>query len=135
LSIGSKFKVNNNGVLTIGKGATTESGTKYWTISANDEDSYIAYGGNSFQKATRDDEIQEDEYIDDNIHNYNSTKVYLGTDGISLGTKFSITNKGELTAYSGKIGGWEIKDNVLSADGIEINSNGAIQANYSEGKT
>jgi len=50
----------------------------------------------------------------------------LGTDGFSIGNKFSITPFGELKAYNGKIGGWTIEKNALSAGSISLNSNGSI---------
>jgi len=50
----------------------------------------------------------------------------LGTDGFSIGNKFSVTPFGELKAYNGKIGGWTIEKNALSAGNISLNSNGSI---------
>ena len=37
-----------------------------------------------------------------------ANNVYIGDDGISLGTTFKVTKAGELTATSGSIGGWTI---------------------------
>ncbi|MCD8208541.1 MAG: hypothetical protein LUD72_11430 [Bacteroidales bacterium] len=39
--------------------------------------------------------------------------VYLGSDGISLGSGFSVNSSGYLTAKSGEIGGWYIGTNSL----------------------
>ena len=41
--------------------------------------------------------------------------VYVGTDGIGLGTTFSVTNAGSLSATSGNIGGWSINTGYLSS--------------------
>lgn len=59
------------------------------------------------------------------------TGVYIGTDGIGLGTTFTVSAAGELTAVSGTIGGWTLAASKLSAGNIEINAtsgNEKIQA-------
>ena len=43
-----------------------------------------------------------------------SKGIYLGTDGIKLGTKFSVNDNGDLTANSGTIGGFNITDTSLN---------------------
>ena len=112
LSIGSKLRASNTGKLELGK----LSG-KHWTIDASDDNSYISYG-------TKDA----------------STSVYLGTDQLSLGKKFKVTNEGILTAEGvdvsgtieadeliankkGTIGNWSIGANTISSNGITLNSN------------
>ena len=103
LLIGSKFKVTNEGVLTLGYGAvddSNESSVYHWTIdgvSTKDSSrSYISYGGTEFTKSS----------------------VYIGTDGISLGgTNFSVDNSGYLTATEGLFGN-NIK---LSSSGLSCN--------------
>lgn len=57
-----------------------------------------------------------------------NNSVYLGTDGISLGTTFKVTKSGALTSTSGTIGGWTINANKLSASGIDVYSGGYITA-------
>jgi hypothetical protein len=52
--------------------------------------------------------------------------VYLGTDGISLGTTFQVTRSGTLTAAKGQIGGWQIHAGKLSSEGIDFSSSGHI---------
>lgn len=127
LSIGSKFIVDRNGVLKLGNGATldpADKSKKHWTIDGNDSgQSYIAYGGTTaWSKANNDNDT--------------TAQVYLGTDGISLGTRFSITNQGELTAYKGTIGGWEISKTQLksSSNNIVLKANGSIEGGKA-GKT
>ena len=121
LSIGSKFKVNDTGQVYIGTGAVAGNGN-HWTIDGDTSKSYIAYGNSTaFSTATND--------------NGTAAKVYLGTDGIFLGSRFSVTNQGELTAYSGTIGGWTIEKDKLSASNLYIKSDGNIQTkNYNATK-
>ena len=57
-----------------------------------------------------------------------NNSVYLGIDGISLGTTFKVTKAGKLVTTNGSIGGWTITSNKLSASGIDISSTGYIMA-------
>ena len=56
-----------------------------------------------------------------------SSGVYVGTDGISLGTgnTFSVNNSGYLTAVSGKIGGATIESSSIHTSHWYINSDGS----------
>lgn len=104
LSIGSKLKISNSGIMYIGNNAVSKGGTEdgnYWTINGNSSRSYISYGGSTFFSEAVDDDGT-------------ATKVYLGTDGISLGSRFSVNSMGELKSYSGNIGGWDINIASLS---------------------
>lgn len=112
LSFGSKAKITNTGQMYLGTGAVAGTG-KHWTIDGDSNKSYIAYGGTSWSEASND--------------NGTTAKIYLGTDGISLGTRFSVSPQGQLKAYSGKIGGWDINKTKLSAGNIELNSNGSMK--------
>ena len=111
LSFGSKAKITNTGQMYLGTGAVAGTG-KHWTIDGDSDKSYIAYGGTSWSEASND--------------NGTAAKIYLGTDGISLGTRFSVSPLGQLKAYSGQIGGWNINKTKLSAGNIELNSNGSM---------
>lgn len=125
LSIGSKAKLTNTGVLYLGNGAVANGGVegatggKYWTIngagSGDTARSYIAYGGTSWSGASNDDGT--------------TAKVYIGTDGFSLGTRFSVSALGELKAYSGQIGGWDISKTQLksSSNNIILKANGSME--------
>ena len=113
LSIGSKIKISNTGAVTVGSGAVTNKSSYHWTIDGNTSRAYIAYGGTTIDTAVGSGD--------------NPAKVYLGTDGISLGKRFSVTAQGSLRAYNGIIGGWTINSGSLSARNIEINSSGSIQ--------
>lgn len=68
--------------------------------------------------------------------NDSNAGVYLGTDGIALGSKnigtttnpqyvtpFQVNTDGELTAISGDIGGWEISSNKLSYENCTLFAN------------
>lgn len=112
LSFGSKVKITNTGQMYLGTGAVAGTG-KHWTIDGDSNKSYIAYGGTAWSEASNDDGT--------------TAKIYLGTDGISLGTRFSVSPQGQLTAYSGKIGSWNINKTKLSAGNIELNSNGSMK--------
>jgi len=81
LSIGSQIKISNTGVVTVGPGAVTNK-YQHWTINGDTSRAYIAYGGETIDTATGADNIS------------NPAKVYLGTDGISLGKRFSVTAQG-----------------------------------------
>lgn len=107
LAIGSKFGVDGNGVI-YGEGAvlsgtlTAGAGSKIgpWTVS----EYAISYGEGGFGAGS---------------------SLYFGTEGISLGTKFSVTNEGvlkaedaeisgEFTVKGGsKIGPWNISDTSI----------------------
>lgn len=56
--------------------------------------------------------------------------VYIGNDGINLGANspFRVDSTGKLIATNGTIGGWTLSSNMLSANGIEINSTGYLRA-------
>lgn len=54
-----------------------------------------------------------------------ATGVYVGTDGISLGSSFKVTKAGELTAKSGKIANFTIASNKLYATKTAISNNQA----------
>ena len=84
----------------LGTGAVAGTG-KHWTIDGDNNKSYIAYGGTSWSEASND--------------NGTTAKIYLGTDGISLGTRFSVSPQGQLKAYSGQIGGWDISKTQLKS--------------------
>lgn len=105
LSIGSKVYIDNSGVMRLGSGAVSNS-SRHWTIDGGTE-SYIGYNTSSF--------------------NSNSSSVYLGTDGISLGSdKFWVKRNGELYSTSGAIGGWTISNSQLSAGNITLFANGSM---------
>ena len=111
LSIHSTIRITSNDpnlgpMIEIGR----VNGTRKWIISGNSDQSFIGWNATTF--------------------NTNSNSVYIGTNGISLGhDKFWVTNSGELMSKSGHIGGWEITNNTLQANGITINSNGNIKGN------
>lgn len=98
-----KISTDDGGKIEVGR----LTGNRKWVISGNSDNSFIGYNTTSF--------------------NTNSTSVYVGTDGISLGhDKFWVKSDGELMSKSGTIGGWTITDDTLESRGITINSNGNI---------
>jgi hypothetical protein len=74
-------------------------------------------------------------YKDKDSLDSNINGVYIGTDGISIGSllpnsnvpRFKVTNGGVLTATSGNIGGWTIGRYELSSNNIYISSSGSIR--------
>ena len=134
LSIGSKFKVDYTGKMYIGSNATQKGGISgqddgkyYWTINADSSRAYISYGGTTaYSKASNANDSNPDS---------NYAKVYLGTDGITIGRRFSVDNAGELTAYKGTIGGWHLdttsfysgtKDGSTTSGHITLRSYGSF---------
>ena len=108
-SIGSKVLIKQDGSMCLGNGAVAENkNSRYWKINVQDDqnNTAISYGTKG---------------------NYNS--VYLGTDQISLGSTFSVNNKGYLVAESGTIGSWNIDDKTISSNSLILNSNGSIEGN------
>lgn len=109
LTLGSKFYVDTaNGLLRVGNGAVANNST-HWTINGDSSKSYIAYGNEWFQGGG----------------------VYLGTDGVSLGSKFSVDNTGYLQSTSGTIGSWTIGSSTLTGGHTTLNSNGSISGGSS----
>lgn len=114
LSIGNTIKITAtaNGQVEIGRISTT----KHWIISGDTSNSYIKYGDAG-----------------------SSGSVYLGTDALTLGSKFSVNSDGDVIAKSlkanvaGEIAGWEITSNALryrnatTKKGIVIKTNSNIQ--------
>lgn len=114
LRLGKGFEVASSGTMWVGN-----LNKKYWTIQGGDSESYIAYGTTTFKGG--------------------NSSVYLGTDGISLGNKFSVDRTGDLTATKGAIGGWVIGSNYIASETksgkkITLNSNGSIEGNYDSTK-
>lgn len=154
LSIGTKFKIdvsddpdgtNKGGTLRLGLGAVDPSSSSdHWIIDGKES--------NDVQKYTSKGEIEKDQngnplkisksrsfisYGNNANDTYfipagqqHNSKVYIGTDGISLGNNFSVDNQGNLISRTGYIGGWEITSNTLKAQNIILNSNGSISGGY-----
>ena len=92
------FVVNYGGHLTATT-ATIGSGTNKIVIGKSGEtDTHSALYSGSHDRLESSD-----------------TGFYLGTDGLSIGSNFSVTSLGELTAKSGTIAGWTIKTNNLNS--------------------
>jgi len=94
IKLGDTFSVNKNGYII-----STNGKIGGFTIT----DTYIANGATSLSGA--------------------NNSVYLGIDGISLGTTFEVTKKGALTSTSGKIASFVISNDTLTSGNIGICSN------------
>ena len=93
ITLGKKFYVSNNGVMRIGTGAVgNTSGTKHWTIDGNNSNSYINYGTKG-----------------------STNSVYLGTDAITLGKEFYVSDTGVVRVGQGAVANtgkhWTITSN------------------------
>jgi len=128
LSIGSQFYVDKDGTMRIGHGAVegAEHG-HYWTVGrredATSEDgyhSYIAFDGN-------------ERFDPERVGQLSWARVYIGTDGISIGNNFTVDKDGNLRIGGGSIGGdtvggWYIYDDFLaSANYYDTDGNGGIK--------
>ena len=106
LSIHNTIRIsekNNVGKIEVGN----LRGSKKWTITGTNDNSYISYGTSSFDDS-------------------GSGQVYLGTNGIRLGGSFKVTPAGYLTASSGNIAGWEFDGNEFSGGEVTLNKNGTL---------
>lgn len=151
LSIGDKFKISNQGRLKIGYKAVEdtegENNGKYWDINggSNLDNSYISCGGiDSFSDAI----VKDDDAL---YPRKKAGTVYMGTDGITLGKRFSVDKNGKLIAYNGIIGGWTISstnivggiekkdannnNTVYFEDSVELNKNGTIKQIHRKNST
>lgn len=126
LSIGTGVKITNNGVAYFGRGAVSGNSNKHWIIDGagakKDKNnkkipdrSYIAFGAG-----------EEPYWQQANASDKNTSAIYIGTDGISFGRRFSVSPLGILNAYQGIIGGWTIGTNTLVGGNITLNSGGSI---------
>lgn len=155
LSIGHQVKIKKDGIMYLGKNAVSQAYDNYWTIDGSDAGSHISFGtlinlskldkdgkeikdkdgktvyeGYKWYPATPKSGINEkDKRITDGTDPRGKT-IYLGTDGISLGKRFSVSPSGELIAYSGTIGGWIIDSSKIYAESIQLNSDGSMKGGY-----
>lgn len=100
IRLGNKFKVVREGTLELGNLGSNRK----WTVtshvdSQNQEQAHISFNIDKFN-------FGEGEQIP-------STGVYLGTDGIRLGKFFTVDQRGNLSAKSGKIADFKIVDDAL----------------------
>ena len=115
LNINDAFEVTNDGILTA-RGADIQG-----TIQATEGN----IGGFTIGENAIYHTIPS--FTDDS-----STGVYLGTDGIKLGSDFKVDNTGKITANSGEIGGANIVDGkleVTSANIKDVNINNKFIVN------
>ena len=133
LSIGNTIRITatEGGQVLVGR----VTGSRYWKINGNSDNSYIGYNADSFASSKLSD---SDSYSIGG----NASSVYIGTDGIRLGKKFAVDSDGNLVTKhliaknGGSIGGWAISSNELSANNLHIHSNGSIYTgNYHEGES
>ncbi len=137
LSIGSRFKVLSNGVMMIGYGAVRDDGPggnsnqspRHWRIADTTytEDgssvtgTYIAYNTDSFANV-----------VSAETQNLNATRsVYLGTDGFSLGNRFSVDYQGNVEIRRGTINmgttTGQLKIKLDNSHNLVIGSNGRVE--------
>lgn len=119
--VGTEFN-NGNGTFKVDKDGnlTANSATVTGTINANEGK---IGGTNGFT-------IQSGKIYSGSKSTLSSTAdgVYIGTDGISLGSKFSVTNKGELKASSGTFSGTISGGSININDNFVVTSDGTLTA-------
>ena len=111
LSIGSKVYIDNSGTMRLGYGAVSGGGY-HWVINGDGSRSYIAYGTSEWHEASSDSSGVND--------------VYLGTNGFSIGRRFSVDSLGTIKAFSGVIGGWNISANSISKGNTTLSDTGTL---------
>lgn len=157
LSIGHQVKIEKDGIMYLGKNAVSQAYDNYWTIDGSDAGSHISFGtlinlpkldkngkeikdkdgktvyeGQKWYPATPKSGINKnDKRIKDGTDPRSNT-IYLGTDGISLGKRFSVSPGGQLIAYNGIIGGWTIDSTKIYAESIQLNSDGSMKGGYAK---
>ena len=102
------FRVTNTGVLnatgaTISGVITADSGFIGGTSGFEIASNYIRKGTKT-------------------AYDSSGTGVYIGIDGIGLGTSFLASSTGQITASSGTIGGWNLSTSKLSVGAIDIDA-------------
>lgn len=122
LSIGSKFKATNTGIVYIGTDANNASSeiadtNKCQAINGNGTNSYIGFKTNQPYFTYEDNHLNGIDTTAAAGH-AKSKEVYIGTDGIRLGTKFAVDSKGDLfgnyvTLNGGKIGNQNISSGKI----------------------
>ena len=138
LSIGSKVKITEEGIAYFGTNAVN-NGTKCQKINGGNPDSNPPANSSITYNAT---ELGFD--FDNNKITGNDNSVYIGTDGIRLGTQFAVDNTGNMSAKNIKIkdvaeiGNQKIeKGNIVGnpedSNQIILDANGAIKSVYGEG--
>lgn len=115
VDIHSRFEVTSSGILYAKDGyfdgtiSSIKGKIGGWTIAANKlytDNLHIVSNDNGASKIYSGSK---------SIFSSNADGFYLSTDGIKLGTYFSVNNKGVLISTRGKIGGWDIQDHTLSS--------------------
>lgn len=107
LRIADTFEVSNDGLLSA-TGADIQGTIK----SSNGE-----IGGFTITDTSLYNRISS--FSDDS---YLGSGVYIGTDGIKLGSNFSVDSSGNIIAKSGSIGGANIKNGILQVGEANVNS-------------
>lgn len=132
ISLGSKFKVTNDGVVRVGNNAVNSKTSDCWEINGDGNGSYIKYG--TWGKEGMGVGTVED-------------YVKIGTDKIALGCRydgngvfssmFSVDKRGVLTAKQGRIGGWQITDKAIFFNkqlGPQADNNNSIVLDANKGQ-
>jgi hypothetical protein len=113
LSLGSKIKIDSSGVVKVGYNAVSNNpkdNSKCWTINGDDKISYISYNTTEFNADPEKGTISG-----------GNDQVYIGINGVRLGSKFAVDKDGNLVAKKiiakegGEIGGWTIDGSTLSS--------------------
>ena len=129
--VGTGSSSSSVGELKLGYGAVSGSGA-HWTIAGSSSQSYIAYNTTAFNATSGGS------YSTPTINSSaGNNQVYIGTNGIRLGSKAAIDNYGNATfnnvkmsgtinATGGTVGGWTVGSNYIRAGNIYLRSDGSM---------
>lgn len=129
------MKITKDGTMFLGKDAvqggnnsSSDAPRDYWTIGYEkkegepDGPTYISYAPKGGERPRKFDEAKTWQELENNRN-----LVYIGTDGIALGKRFSVSQGGVLKAYSGTIGGWNITSTQILSDKLILDKSGWIR--------
>lgn len=118
IRLGDKFKVTREGTFKLGKWRIDDRTDVDPETGTTTKQSYFSYGFSENVEPT---------------YQGKNNSIYIGTDGISLGTKFGVRNDGSLEAKKGTIADFTIEDDKIydgkatidaASEGIYLGTNG-----------
>lgn len=137
ISINNVFRVTENAALELGN-----LSSNHWKIfgSSNGLTSYIKFGEGDFASDFSSEDVQswriitrQSEMGDTGNKAAKDNEVYLGTDGIRLGTKFAVNANGNMIAsgakFSGDITGSNISGSTITGGSLRIGDNFSVDNN------
>jgi hypothetical protein len=135
--LGTKFSVSNAGAITAKSGtiggltlSDSSIASTNGNFSVSSAGSITAKSGTIGGFSLGSSNIHSSGYITSYSSTPSGDGVYVGTEGIKLGTKFSVSKAGSLTANSGAIGGF-----TIGTDSITSTYSGSVYGIFANGTT